>query len=620
MALSLIPQPRKLVHARGRFRLPARASISISHASLYRTASRAAAMFGAADVGAATVPRPTLRLTLAPSRRADSYRLRVGRDGIEIEAASAAASFYAVQTLAQIVTQSSSGALPCLRIDDWPDFRKRGIYYDLARGRVPTVESLKRQADLLARYKINELQYYIEHTFRFRAHPAIGRGASPLTPDDVLELDAYCRDRHIELVPSLASFGHLAPILTLPEYRHMAEDLGVGKYEDPAAHGLPGWKRRRGWTLSPANPQTYRFLDSLFAEFLPLFSSDRFNVCCDETWDLGLGQSYTLCKRSGRGRVYLDHLLKVRDLAARYGKRVMFWGDIIRQHPDLIGEIPDDVTVLDWGYDHTHDFAAIRDFREAGLDFYACPGTSSWNSLFPRWPQSVVNIHGFAAAGRRNGALGLLTTDWGDGGHYNFMEYSWPGYLFGAEQGWNSAADTGTFIKRFFALFMDDRNPAAARAFSALGDLSQLMVYGNSHVWHRILFARPGDDVFRAVTRDAWCARRGQLALKRIRLDRRLARSAMAKLEAVRETFAGQPRDPAGLLPYWIFAVDTMIAAALKLEAFGCETEPTSQQRRLLKRRMKALAKRFEKLWLARNRRSQIRLTLGRYRAAIDAL
>jgi len=624
MALSLIPQPRKLVYTGGRFKPPARATIAISDESLYPAARLAAPLFHHCDIRAAMSPAPTLTLILKARSRHDSYRLRIAADRIIVEARSPAAVFYAIQTLLQIKAQVPINYWPQLTIDDWSDFEKRGVYYDVARGRVPTTDSLKKQADLLAHYKINELQYYIEHTFKFSAHPTIGRGASPLTPEDILDIDRHCRRRHIELVPSLASFGHLAPVLTLPAYRHLAEDFGVGKYLDPMAATVPPWKRRRGWTLSPANPKTYKFLDSLFAEFLPLFSSNRFNVCCDETWDLGLGQSYALCKRRGKGRVYLNHLLKVRELAAKYGKRIMFWGDIIRQYPDLIGYIPDDVTVLDWGYHHTHDFNAIRDFKQAGLDFYACPGTSSWNSLFPRWPQSMANIHGFAAAGKRNGALGLLNTDWGDGGHYNFMEYSWPGYLFGAEQAWNVGADTRSFAKRFCRLFMGVRTPALRRAFSLLGDVSQLMIGGNGNVWMRILFKAPGDEVFDAARRDAWTAVNGRLANRRVRLDARLARKTIEKLEVVREVFAeyngNRGVDPTGVLPYWIFAVDTMTVAAMKLEAFGCERKATAAERRALKRRMASLMRRFEKLWLMRNRRSQVTMTLRRYRKAIEAL
>ena len=111
---------------------------------------------------------------------------------------------------------------------------------------------------------------------------------------------------------------------------------------------------------------------------------------------------------------------------------MMFWGDIIRHYPELIDRIPKDVMVLDWGYTYDHPFDRVKDFKSAGLPFYACPGTSSWGAFFPRWPDAAENIAGFAQAGARHGACGLLNTDWGDDGHFNFMECSWLGYLYGA--------------------------------------------------------------------------------------------------------------------------------------------------------------------------------------------
>jgi hypothetical protein len=489
---------------------------------------------------------------------------------------------------------------------------------------VPKLDRLKQLADHLARYKVNQLQLYIEHTFVFRAHPRIGTGASPLSAEDVLELDEYCAARGIELLPSLACFGHLATVLKHKAYRHLAEDRGVGRYDAPADE-LPARIPQRGWTLSPAVPEIYDFLDSLFAEFLPLFRSTRFNICCDETWDLGLGQSYQMCREQGKGTVYLNHIKKVRELSLKYGKTICFWGDIIRHYPELISEIPKDVTVLDWGYAHNHPFDRIRDFKQAGLPFYACSGTSSWVSLFPRLPEAMANIHGFAAAAVKHGAQGLLNTDWGDGGHYNFMEYSWHGYLFGAEQGWNVKADRKTFTARFAQVFLGCDDPALVDAITALGEVSHLGGPCYQSVWQTILFAAPDDPVFHYHDPvDLSIADGQRIRIERQRLDAACARAHRRRLQAVRKTLAACARrrgvDPLGVLRYWVFAVDTIACAAHKLAVLGPDGRDTPDARRELKKELRALAKRFERLWLQRNRRSEIRITLARYRAAIEAL
>jgi len=626
---ALIPDPKRLRLTGGFWTIPRKGTIGVSDWTLaneareaqsflpgFTTAADAPAMAGPCDV---SLVRRRLRLPR------EGYTLSVRPSGVVVCGQDAAAIFRGVQTLRQLVEQCG-GRVPCLRIEDHPDFAERGVYYDVTRGRVPRLERLLELAELLARHKINQLQLYIEHTFRFRGHPAIGRGESPLTADDILALDAHCRRLHIELVPSLASFGHLSTVLSHPQYRHLAEDWGIGRYLSPDAHTIPEWARRKAWSLAPANPGTYRFLDSLFAEFLPLFSSSRFNVCCDETMDLGLGQSHRLAQRKGRGRLYLDHVLRLRDLAARYGKTILFWGDIIRHYPELIPEIPKDVTVLDWGYDSRHPFVRIADFRKAGVPFCACPGTSSWVSLFPRLHESEANIRGFAAAARSSGAAGLLNTDWGDRGHHNFMEFSWYGYLLGAEEAWNGRADARTYSARFCREFLGSADPRLARAVRTLGDVSHLAVAGHyQSVWYHLFFALPDSDLFAPQRRRGSTCRNGLIRHDApVRLDAALGRKALRQLDGVRGAFVDLLRrpgvDPHAVLPYWIFAVDTIAHAARKLTVLGAGGRNTPAARRALRKEMLALQKRFVALWMARNRRSEIRVTLRRYRRAIAAL
>lgn len=632
MTLYLIPQPKQIRHSPGHFSLPANGSIGISDQSLYAVAQQAGYRIFHRAVTHIAIRQATdtLVFRLTQSGNAAKYSLVIRPNGIEIEAASVAAAFWGLQTLRQITEQSAARKLPALSIIDWPDFEDRGLYYDVCRGRVPKLERLMELADQLAHYKMNQLQLYIEHTFAFRGHPDIGKGASPLTAEDILRLDAYCRKRHVELVPSLASFGHLSTVLKHPQYHHLAEDWGKGKYVTPdktIQKQMKDWHKRHkktSFTLSPANPKIYQFLDSLFAEFLPLFSSDRFNACCDETYDLGYGQSYELCKKIGRGRLYLGHIIKLNDLCKKYGKRMMFWGDIIRHYPDLIPQIPKDVTLLDWGYGHNHPFARIKDFKKAGLKCYACPSTSGYVTLFPRLPQAMANIAGFALAARRHGAQGILNTDWGDGGHVNFLELTWHGYLFGADQSWNTGSDPRTFTDRFSRLFFKTSDLKLSQAINELGDISNLSLHGfYQSIWRHIFFAS-SRALLPAEPHDAWAAKNGRIYNTKVTLTAALGRQTLARLDWIRRVLAAhvnhRREDPLRVLPYWLFAVDTLRHAARKLAIMGPGGSNAPCKRQALKKEMKGLMRRFQCLWMARNRVSEIRITLKAYREAINAI
>jgi len=625
--LVFLPQPKQVKPVPGVLHLPRQATIGIDDGSLYDVACRAREVLGGGEICTAAGLADTLVILLSPTLPPEGYHLIISPDGITLQAADVAGAFYGVQTLKQVAQQSPPGTLAGVCVDDWPDFPDRGVYYDVCRGRVATLERLKEQADLLAHYKINHLQLYMEHTFRFRKHPEIGKNASPLTAEDILELDAFCRSRHIELVPSLAAFGHLATVLNLPQYRHLAEDWGEGRYEDPEA--TKGWSN--GWSLTPAREESYVFLRELFDELLPCFSSKRFNVCCDENYDLGWGQSYKMAQKLGKGRLYLNHILRLRELAAAHGKQIMFWGDIIRHYPELIPEIPTDVTVLDWGYDGWMEFDNVQDFTATGLPSFGCPSVCGYVTLFPRIFESADNIAGWAQACKTHGGAGILNTDWGDGGHYNFMECAWPGYLYGAEQSWNTDADRASCWARFCALFLGIDAPEFLDAFIDLGDIAQVATEGfYQSFWRHVFFAAPGDEVLQAATRRMNASTRGAREMKDIAVNAALGEDTQARLEEIRwiiSAYAEEAEiaphsrvDPHKVLPYWLFAVDTLRHAAKKLSVLGDGGEDTPADRQELAGEMLMLRDRFQTLWLARSRPSEIHVTLGYYDRAIAAL
>lgn len=193
----------------------------------------------------------------------EAYALMISKSGVEIRSRSTSGAFYALQTLRELLEQNGRSPLPCQRIEDAPDFARRGVYYDCSRGKVPKLETLCALIGFLARYKVNELQLYVENVFAFSAHPEIGRGYSPLTAADILALQDYARRHHMRLVPSLASFGHLERVLALPAYRKLGEL--------PGHLGFPG-----GTTLNPCHPGSIKLLRELYAEYLPPARRRRF--------------------------------------------------------------------------------------------------------------------------------------------------------------------------------------------------------------------------------------------------------------------------------------------------------------------------------------------------------
>ena len=315
-------------------------------------------------------------------------------------------------------------------------FAVRSYMLDISRDKVPTMGTLKQLVEILEKFNYNQLQLYTEHTFAYSKHEAVWKDASPMTAQEVRELDLFCAMHGIDLVPNQNSFGHLERWLVKPEYNHLAE----------LPHGgapLPwGGFKKDPTTLCPTDPASLEFLAGLYDELLPNFESRLFNIGCDETFDLlGEGRSAAAVKEKGEGRVYLEFLLKVAELVRKRGKRPMFWGDVILRHPELVPELPKDLIALDWGYEGNHPFMdEAAKFAAAGLDFYVCPGTSSWNSLAGRVENMRENMIAAERAGHLHGAKGFMVTDWGDGGHWQPLAASLPGLILGGNLAFTGAS------------------------------------------------------------------------------------------------------------------------------------------------------------------------------------
>jgi hypothetical protein len=336
---------------------------------------------------------------------------------------------------------------------------------------------VKLLVDELASLKINQLQLYIEHTFAYRGHEEVWRSSSPFTGEDILELDAYCRDRYIELVPNQNSFGHFHRWLKHPNYRKYAE-VPEGNLHPFLAVGDDNQKEPFG--LAP-DDASIDLLDDLYAQLLPNFSSGQFNVGCDETFDLGQGRSKQLCEEKGVQVVYIDFLNKVNELVSKkYKKKMQYWGDIVLQQPDLIHTLPKDAIALIWGYEASHPFdqqcKAFADLKD--VPFYVCPGTSSWNTVVGRAENAIANLINAAHNGHENGAVGYLITDWGDNGHWQTLPVSYMGFMAGAGLAWNAEAnDLGSYLAptnvaaRLSMHVFGDRMNAVGKAMYSLGNL-----------------------------------------------------------------------------------------------------------------------------------------------------
>ena len=475
-ALRLVPFPKKVELQQGTFPLDQKLLIEAPAAS--------AALWGrliSNELQRASLPAPDVqglpgnvkfvRLSAktsdAPSKStfreqatSQDYVLNVQPSSVVCAAPGEAGLAYAVQTLCQLIRANRRGnVLPCLSISDWPSLEWRAFQDDMTRGPSATLDTLKREVDLGATLKMNLFTYYMEHQYAFEKHSVIGPKNGSLTTDELKALVEYAKPRHVDILGCQQSFGHFGNILSHPEYAAYRETDDI---------------------LSPVNEKSYRLLDDLYSEVVPLLPFPWFNVCCDETFGLEdtKGPAKELIKKIGVGGVYVRHMRRIHDLLKdKYGKRMMMWGDIILQHPDKLEQIPKDTIMLIWGYGAKASFDdKIIPFVKSGYEFFVCPGVDDWRRILPDFGNATINIQNFVRDGAKHKALGMLNTEWKDDSE-TLRAAAWHGYAWGAECAWNaSLTEPADFNRRIGTVLFGEKSNHFGQAIELLAKVHRLPV------------------------------------------------------------------------------------------------------------------------------------------------
>ncbi len=352
------------------------------------------------------------------------YRIVSDADRITIFFEKSEGAFYALVTLWQIFKNGEE--LCCFEIEDTPDIESRGFMLDISRGRVPKIETIKRLADILARFKYNQLQLYIEgFSFLYPSFEKYCDESTSLTAQEIKDISLYCRERFIELVPNQNSLGHMASWLSKKEFEQLAECEGGFSY---GGFTLPAT------TLDAANEKSIELIDKLTADLIPCFDSDKIHMGLDEPFEMGKGRN----SKSDVSELFVNYANKLNSICKKYGKRMMMWSDALHRFSCFDKELPEDVTYLEWGYEKEYPFdEQCKNLSDNGLDFYVCPGTSSWLSFTGLTDNFIQNIDNAVNAALKYQAKGVLLTDWGDCNHMQPLPVSYAAIVYCSSCAWN---------------------------------------------------------------------------------------------------------------------------------------------------------------------------------------
>lgn len=380
-----------------------------------------------------------------PAMRAEGYRIDPAGAGLRLTAGTSEGLFYGAQTLKQLIEGAGSQAvLHAATIRDWPALRYRGLDDDLSRGPVPTLAFQKKLIRTLAAYKLNLYSPYFEQTMQYAGQPLAATPNGSMSAADARELVAYAQQFHITVIPEQEAFGHLHHTLTYEQYQPLAE----------TPHGA---------VLAPGQAGSIALIKQWFAELAALYPSPFLHIGADETVDLGLGQTKSDVDTRTLGPVYLDFLQNIVGALQPLHRKLLFWGDIAMNSPDLVKAMPQsfkEATIaVPWEYnEQPKGFDRfITPFTNGGYETWVAPGVNNWSRVYPNYNTGLANIQGFIRDGQRLGVDGALTTIWNDDGE-GLFNMDWYGILFGAAAAWQKGeTPTAPFQSSYAQVFHGDR-------------------------------------------------------------------------------------------------------------------------------------------------------------------
>lgn len=288
----------------------------------------------------------------------EGYHIHI-TDRVLVSAPETAGAFWATRTLLQMTEQSDTRSLSKGTMRDFPSYAVRGFMFDCAR-KFFTIDFLRDYVKFMAYYKMNTLQLHLNDNgfkqyfnndwnktyaaFRLECdtYPGLTAEDGFYTKQQFIDLQKLAENNYVEIIPEIDAPAHSLA------FTHYKPEIGSQTY------GMDH--------LNLDNPETYKFMDGLFKEYLegdnPVFRGKRVNIGTDE-------YSNKDKKVVEQFRAFTDHYIK---FVEKYGKQACAWGALTHAQGDTPVKV--DNVILNLWY---NNYAQPREMKKLGYKMISIP-------------------------------------------------------------------------------------------------------------------------------------------------------------------------------------------------------------------------------------------------------
>lgn len=298
-----------------------------------------------------------------------AYILNVFEDRIEISADSDAGSFYALQSLFQLLdNRDGRWSVTSVRIADQPRFPYRGMHLDVSRHFQP-VEFIKKFIDQMAQYKFNYFHWHLTDDqgwrIEIKKYPKLteigskrseshegpysttfkgdGRPVEGFyTQEQIKEVVKYAKERYITVVPEIELPGHASAALAA--YPELGKGCAAPDYK---------FEVKKTWGIFKEvfcpTEETFKFLEDVLDETIKLFpDSPYIHIGGDEVLKDYWKESAFVQELKKRENLKDEHevqsyfVRRMERFVNSKGKKIIGWDEILE------GGIAPNATIMSW--------------------------------------------------------------------------------------------------------------------------------------------------------------------------------------------------------------------------------------------------------------------------------
>ncbi len=385
--VNLTPVPKQMTVGSGELVLPASFQIGSSGLSAEMKAeiTKFISVFSKATGISVTEGASGLFTVQHDASLADEgYTLSVTASGVTIKAATSAGLFYAFQTIKKVLPANvmaemtdpsvASYALPVMEINDEPRYVHRGYELDCAR-HFFDVDQVKRMLDVMSYYKMNRFHWHLtddqgwriqipkypklteaaatapnaywwdfdNHYEYYLNHPY---GPNYFTVDELKEVVAYAKERHIEVIPEVDMPGHMeAAIAAYPQLSTNPQ----------GSYNVRYWPGVSTNILDISNPAVMQFCMDVMDELIEIFPYEYIHIGGDECPKSAWASSASVQELKKQLGITTDNALQswfskqIADYVKPKGRKLICWNEVLTAEgadPKMVQEA--DIMIYDW--------------------------------------------------------------------------------------------------------------------------------------------------------------------------------------------------------------------------------------------------------------------------------